>query len=143
MPFPRVGVNVVVKKDGKIIALLRRSQRAWALPGGHLEKGESIETCAQREVLEETGVSIACVHVLGFSNDQHTAEGNHYLHVWTEADWIAGEIINKEPERCLDVQWVTWDNFPEPIFLPVIFLRKNLLYPQQPAYVPFEKSVRN
>lgn len=46
--------GVVVDDAGRWL-LIRRNGR-WDLPKGHLEAGESIETCAAREVEEETGV---------------------------------------------------------------------------------------
>src|SRR5258707_8500479 len=52
---PQVGVGVVVVRDGKVLLGLRRGSHgsgAWALPGGHLEWGESVESCARREVTE-------------------------------------------------------------------------------------------
>ena len=57
-PAVRVGVGVLVLREGRV--LLGRRQGAhgagtWALPGGHLEFGESVEACARRELLEETG----------------------------------------------------------------------------------------
>ena len=58
---PKVGVGVIVIKDGKILLGKRKGPHGggfWAFPGGHLEFNESLEDCARREVLEETGISI-------------------------------------------------------------------------------------
>lgn len=40
-------------------------QGCWALPGGFLQKGETIEQCAMREICEETGVSPAALMLTG------------------------------------------------------------------------------
>ena len=53
----------VYDSDNKLL-LTRRSKkmklfpRAWVLPGGHIEKGESLEDGVIREIEEETGVKI-------------------------------------------------------------------------------------
>ncbi|NQZ75768.1 MAG: NUDIX hydrolase [Ekhidna sp.] len=46
----------VVEKDSRILLIYRR--KMWDLPKGKLDKGESIEACAVREVEEETGVKV-------------------------------------------------------------------------------------
>ena len=54
---PKVGVGVFVFKDGKTLLGKRKNAHGdgtWNPPGGHLEFNESIEQCAQREVLENT-----------------------------------------------------------------------------------------
>lgn len=56
---PKVGVAVFVISDSKIVLGKRKNahgQGAWASPGGHLEFGETLEACAKRELLEETGL---------------------------------------------------------------------------------------
>ena len=56
----------------------------WALPGGHLEFGESFETCATREVLEETGIQVKgdSVRFLTATNDVMASEHKHYVTIF-------------------------------------------------------------
>lgn len=116
----KICVNAIVKRnDGKVIAIRRKNQNAWSVPGGHLEFGEDIENCAKREVLEETDVVIDNIKIIDITNHPHTSTGDHYLFIWIKADYIAGELKNKEPERCYSIEWVNWDKFPEPIFKPL------------------------
>ena len=51
MKRPRVGLGVFVKKEGKVLVGERKGSHGagtWALPGGHLEGGESFEECCKR-----------------------------------------------------------------------------------------------
>ncbi|MEB3845207.1 MAG: NUDIX hydrolase [Desulfurococcales archaeon] len=59
-PVPRVGVSAYLEYDGKILLVKRGHppcKGCWALPGGHVEPGESLLEAAARELLEETGVA--------------------------------------------------------------------------------------
>ena len=59
--FPRVAVGAVVFKDGKVLMVRRGKPPAkdqWAIPGGSVELGETLQDAAEREILEETGISI-------------------------------------------------------------------------------------
>jgi 8-oxo-dGTP diphosphatase len=63
-PHPAVTTDVVVftiRKNRLQLLLIRRGgephKGSWALPGGFLEIDEDLESCAQRELAEETGVS--------------------------------------------------------------------------------------
>lgn len=49
---------VVVRQDGRLLAVQRRDTGAWVTPGGVLEQGETVADAATREVFEETGVEI-------------------------------------------------------------------------------------
>ena len=120
---PKIAVNVLVKRlsngTAEIIAMKRKRQNAWAIPGGHLEKDEQLLDCAIRECLEETGVKIKNPKMLGFSQDINKEKGSYYIMFWVEAEYESGELENKEPNRCLEVKWARINQFPEPIFEPV------------------------
>ncbi len=127
---PRVGVAVIVVKDGKLLIGKRKSTShghgTWHTPGGHLEFGESFEECARREVREEAGVEIADIRFLTATNDVFEKEGKHYITVWMIARWKSGEPKVMEPEKCEGWEWKSWEEIEklEPLFLPVENLMK-------------------
>lgn len=117
---PSIGMGVFVRKDRKILLGRRRSvthgDGEWSLPGGHLEKWESFESCCRREVLEETGVSIGNIRKLGFTNDLFRAADLHYVTLYFVADYFGGELTNREPHKCEGWQWFEIDKLPSPLF---------------------------
>jgi ADP-ribose pyrophosphatase YjhB (NUDIX family) len=59
--LPRVAVGAVVFKDNKVLLVKRAkppAQGLWAIPGGSVELGETLQQAAERETLEETGIMI-------------------------------------------------------------------------------------
>lgn len=56
-PVDRAAGGVVVADDGRVLVVHRPRYDDWALPKGHVERGESWAEAACREVLEETGLT--------------------------------------------------------------------------------------
>ncbi|KZN28675.1 hypothetical protein N480_11320 [Pseudoalteromonas luteoviolacea S2607] len=115
----RVGVGVILVRDNKILLGERigsHGENTWATPGGHLEVGESVEACAIREVLEETGLKISNPTKVGFTNDIF-AEGKHYITLFVQAQCETGEASIMEPNKCKSWQWFPVDQLPQPLFL--------------------------
>ncbi len=60
----RIGVRAIIYKDGQILAVKHKSRKDgqpkdfWAIPGGGLDPGESLEDGLRREVMEELGVEV-------------------------------------------------------------------------------------
>ena len=130
--FPRIGVGVIICKHDKYLLGKRRNAHgdgSWSFPGGHLEFGETVEACAQRETAEETGIELGSVRFASYTDDLFQEEGKHYVTMFLLAEWCSGEPQTLEPEKCEGWQWFGWDDLPTPLFLPI----RNLL---NTGYVP-------
>ncbi|XVF42973.1 hypothetical protein PTKIN_Ptkin02bG0003000 [Pterospermum kingtungense] len=128
-PVPRVGVAVFVLK-GKSILLGRRQSSStsigdstFALPGGHLEFGESFEECGARELEEETGLKIEKPEFLTVTNNLFLEEPKpaHYVIIFLRAALADPDQVpqNLEPTKCDGWDWYDWNNLPQPLFWPL------------------------
>lgn len=116
--FP-VGVNVLVIRDGKILLGKRKSSYhdgEWGVPGGHLEEGERMLECAERELMEETGLKATKFKFVIADNDPRQ-DKFHYVHFGFLAEDAEGEVSLMEPDRCYEWDWFPLDALPEPLFV--------------------------
>ena len=119
---PLVGVSVIVKKGNKVLVGRRRNIKGngtWAFPGGHLEFRESFEDCIRREVMEEAGIKIRNIKFQTLTNDIHPKEKTHYVTLFFTSSYRSGKVTNMEPEKCKGWEWISWNNLPHPLFLPI------------------------
>lgn len=59
---PLTGVTLVPSlADGRIVLVKRRDTGEWGLPGGLIDWGETIEISAERELKEETGLTLVSI----------------------------------------------------------------------------------
>ncbi|KAM7275694.1 hypothetical protein ACFE04_017560 [Oxalis oulophora] len=125
---PKVAVVVFVLKGNKSVLLGKRrssvGDSTFALPGGHLEFGESFEECGAREVKEETGLDIQNIEFLTVTNNVFLEQPkpSHYVTIFLRATLAnPDEEIpqNPEPDKCHGWDWFDWDNLPSPLFWPL------------------------
>ena len=57
--------GIVVRDDGRVLAVQRRDNARWEPPGGVLELGETFEEGVRREVAEETGIHVRVDQLTG------------------------------------------------------------------------------
>lgn len=109
---PCVAVGAIVFK-GKSVLLVRRGQAPsedlWAIPGGKVKLGESLQQAAEREIREETGVIIKAgepVYVFDHvARDAYERIRFHYVIVDVLADYVAG---NPRPgDDALEARWIS------------------------------------
>lgn len=93
----QAAVGAVVFHEGRVL-LVRRGQapasNQWAIPGGRVELGETLQRAAEREVWEETGVRIAAGEVVYvfdvIERDESGRVRFHYVIVDLEARYLSG-----------------------------------------------------
>lgn len=78
---PLLAVDCVVFDPSRRVLLVRRRNEPfkgeWALPGGFVEIGETVEDACRREVREETGINLGLVSLIGVYSDPHRDPRGH------------------------------------------------------------------
>lgn len=109
---PVLAAGAIVVRDGRVL-LVRRgqppSEGLWAIPGGRVELGETLQQAAEREIEEETGLTIRAgnpVHTFDvILRDEAGRIRFHYVIVDLVADYVSGELQAGDDAR--EVRWVT------------------------------------
>jgi 8-oxo-dGTP diphosphatase len=75
---PLVTVDLIIECSGGIVLIKRRNPPlGWALPGGFVDYGETLEDAAIREALEETGLRVALIEQLHTYSDPSRDPRHH------------------------------------------------------------------
>ena len=61
----RLGVRIMMIKDGQVLLVRQTYMPGWFMPGGGLKRGETLEGAARREIREETGAELGSLQLLG------------------------------------------------------------------------------
>jgi 8-oxo-dGTP diphosphatase len=108
---PRAAVGAVVIKNHAVLLVRRGKAPAkgmWAIPGGSVQLGETLQVAAEREILEETGIVIrAGEPVLVFDVIQRDEAGGvkyHYVIVDLAAEYVTGDLC--PGDDAADARWV-------------------------------------
>ena len=114
MERPKVGVGVIIVKEGKILLGKRKNahgEGTWCPPGGHLELGESYEECAKRETFEETNfkIEVKSLSSIGYfkvpEKSGHRSAGKEIFLVFYACKYIKGQLKLSEEH-----DWYQWVN---------------------------------
>lgn len=113
---PRVGVGAVVFREGRVLLVRRAvapSQGLWAIPGGGQKLGETLRQAAEREILEETGITIRAGEPVYVGDLVYRDDGGriryHYVVVDFAAADLGGEV--RGSDDALEARWVSPEEF--------------------------------
>lgn len=111
---PRVAVGAVVMHEKKVLLCRRGKPPAegeWAIPGGSVELGETLQKAAEREILEEAGIIVKAgdpIHVFDvITKDNARQIRFHYVIVDLLCDYVDGDL--KPGDDAREIRWVGAD----------------------------------
>jgi 8-oxo-dGTP diphosphatase len=115
---PQVAVGAIVMRGNRVL-LVKRSQPPgkglWAIPGGRVELGETLQEAAEREVREETGITIRAGNpVYAFDLIDWDDAGRirfHYVIVDLMADYVGGKP--NPGDDASEARWATSQELEE------------------------------
>ena len=98
----RIGTNVYLQWDNKLLLEKRWDCDMWGLPGGRLKKGESYVSGIARELREETGLSLcqSAFRQVRVVDDQRIAAYEDGT-VWRMVIVLFRAKLSQEPTLCL------------------------------------------
>lgn len=104
-----VGIKIMAILDGKILLIKNRYEKLWYLPGGAVRGGETLIESAEREMMEECGVTPKNLRVFGVYTSFSEYKSDHIIVMCADVD---GLILHKgfEIEK---LELFNMENLPE------------------------------
>ena len=110
-PVPTV--DIIIRRDSEVLLIERKNPPlGWALPGGFVDYGESLESAARREAHEETGLELIDLTQFGAYSDPQRDPRQHTISVVFTARGI-GEACGGDDAA--QARWFPLAALPEPL----------------------------
>lgn len=86
---------IVTLAQDRLLLVAHDPQRFWYTPGGHVQPGETLRACAEREVREETGLAIRAGRLVYVEEGTDPMLGEHVVECYFLA--VADAALPEEP----------------------------------------------
>ena len=111
-PLPTVDIIIEIEKRGIVLIKRKNSPRGWALPGGFVDYGETLEAAACREAKEETGLEVELVRQL-HTYSELTRDPRHHTITTVFIARSAGTPVATDDAEEIGI--FTKENLPQPL----------------------------
>ncbi|MBD3332488.1 NUDIX domain-containing protein [candidate division GN15 bacterium] len=122
---PLLTVDTIIQDPSGRVVLIRRKndpfKDCWALPGGFVEIGETVEEAARRETKEETGLTVELDRLVGVYSAPERDPRGHTVTVAFLAHAAAGAL-----EGADDASEASW--FEDPFRVKLAFDHAQILH---------------
>lgn len=103
--------GAVFDSDGRVLLIQHTYVRGWHLPGGGVEKGETVQDALGRELVEEAGVRLTGPpSLIGIYSNGRAFRGDHVL-IYRVDQWEACRQTSRGEIHCVD--WFAPDALPD------------------------------
>jgi 8-oxo-dGTP diphosphatase len=113
---PLLAVDLLIRhtaQPGRVVVIERRNPPSgWALPGGFVDEGETVEQAALREAREETGLEVRLEALLGVYSDPARDARGHTVSVVYVA---RGEGEARAQDDAMALVWLDPENRAQPL----------------------------
>lgn len=112
---PKVAVGAAVTNDrGELLLIQRSDSGVWLYPTGWCDVGYSAPEVVVKEVLEETGIEVEPIRLVGVLDGMRLGVSRIPLYSLVFFCRATGGSLNIHPLECTDAGWFTRDNLPSP-----------------------------
>lgn len=112
-PYLTVDLIIEAKKGGLILIERKHTPIGWALPGGFVDYGESLEAAAIREAREETSLEVELIRQFHAYSDPGRDTRHHNVTMVFLARQVEGDLRGRDDAIRAGV--FTRENLPSPI----------------------------
>lgn len=106
-----VGVGALVINGNKLLVIKDRFNPGYKFPGGHIDPDETIELALQREVMEETGVTVKFQGIVNIGHFLKGQFGEQHLYFICLAEAITHQINVLDASEIVEAKWLEVDEF--------------------------------
>ena len=112
----RVDVSYALILDenlSKILMVKNKGNSSWSLPGGAVEREETLDQAAIREAKEETGLDVRVHGIVAINECIFEKKQEHAIFFTFRAEVIGGRIELIRPQEISEIAWMDMDKADE------------------------------
>ncbi len=111
-PLPTVDIIIEIEGRGIVLVMRKNEPQGWAIPGGFVDYGESLEAAAIREAKEETGLTVT---LKGQMHTYSRPERDPRHHTITTVFTATAEGVPQAADDAGEADIFREENLPDPL----------------------------